>query len=197
MIENISVIVPLRPGAKIDANLKALLRHHFSDVYIIDQGGRAKNMNVGALRAAGTTFWFLHGDTSLTEENILALTRAVKARPNAIHYFNLKFDARGPVRMNAFGANLRSRIFKLPYGDQGLAFPAHLFHDLGGYNESAPYGEDMLLVKKAKRNGIKICYVKSTLITSADRYKHQGWLKTTLMFQWRMWVLILRSLRQR
>ena len=195
MIENISVIIPLRPGVNINSELKTLLQRHFLNVLIINRGGRAENMNIGASRAAGTTLWFLHGDTSLSEENILALVRAVKTHPNAIHYFNLKFDARGPVRMNAVGATLRSHIFKLPYGDQGLAFPAEVFHDLGGYDETAPYGEDMLLIRKAKKNGVKICPVQSTLITSADRYRHQGWLKTTLIFQWRMWALLFRSLR--
>jgi len=36
--------------------------------------------------------------------------------------------------LTAGWANLRSRIFNLPYGDQGLLVPSALYHKSGGYD---------------------------------------------------------------
>jgi GT2 family glycosyltransferase len=91
----------------------------------------------------------------------------------------------GLTCLNAWGANFRSKLFGAPFGDQGLCIRRDHFRKLGGYSEIAPYGEDLLLVWKARKVGIKLNRIASTLLTSPRKYQDYGWLKLTLLFQWR------------
>lgn len=143
--------------------------------------GRARQMNEGAKKACHSFLWFLHADSKVRFENVEVLKRALKINPTALSYFDLAFTD-GDLRMeiNALGARFRSRILGLPFGDQGFAISKKLFWDLGGYDESAPYGEDHLLVWAAKKQGVDLNPLKVSLGTSARKYLTQGWLKTTL-----------------
>jgi GT2 family glycosyltransferase len=69
----------------------------------------------------------------------------------------------------------------MPFGDQGFCISKTLFHEIGGYPEKAPYGEDLLFVWKAKETGVKLHHVPSKLITSARHYQETGWFKLTLL----------------
>jgi hypothetical protein len=106
-------------------------------------------------------------------------------------WFDLAFLEDGPrlVRLNAWGARLRSRVFGLPFGDQGLVLPAASFAALGGYDESVRYGEDHLLVWAAHAARLPVIPVGATLYTSARTYARNGWLLTTLCH----WMLTLRQ----
>ena len=54
----------------------------------------------------------------------------------ALYYFSLKFDDGRILRLNSLGANLRSRLFSLPYGDQGFCLSKELFLRIGGFPEN-------------------------------------------------------------
>jgi len=142
--------------------------------------GRARQMNEGAKEASHSFLWFLHADSQVQIENVQALKQALKANPESLSYFDLSFtDGDFRLKINAWGAWFRSRIFGLPFGDQGFVLSKKLFWDLGGYDESAPYGEDHLLVWAAKKQGVPLNPLKVPLGTSARKYLTQGWLKTT------------------
>ena len=108
----------------------------------------------------------------------------------ALYYFSLKFDDGRILRLNSLGANLRSRIFSLPYGDQGFCLSKELFLRIGGFPENVKYGEDLYFVLKTKRLGIPIINIPKYLITSSRKYLNNGWFITTLLHQWRL-ILIL------
>ena len=108
-----------------------------------------------------------------------------------MHYFDLAFQAapryRRLVCINAWGANLRSKLFKAPFGDQAFCMHRDIFRRLGGFNENVSYGEDLLLVRRARRNKVPLIPVHSPILTSPRKYIANGWLRLTLLYQWR-WI---------
>lgn len=149
--------------------------------------GRARQLNLGAKLAQRPFVWFLHADCRLDGDALIALEESLAAHPEAIHFFKLQFQNDGPrlVRLNAWGARVRSRCFGLPFGDQGFCLRRALFDRLGGFDERAAYGEDHLFVWAARRQRIPLRCVGATIATSARKYGERGWLKLTAIYAWR------------
>lgn len=143
--------------------------------------GRARQMNAGARAARGKFLWFLHADSRLPAATAPALLRTAAEYPDRLLYADLVFarDATPLMRLNQAGAWVRSRLLGLPFGDQGLGLSKSAFNDLGGYPEDAPYGEDHLLVWRARCSGRKLQPIRAPLLTSARKYRTGGWLSTT------------------
>jgi len=173
-------------------------------VDVLSPGGRARQMNVGASRASGDWLWFLHVDSLLAPQAVSQLVRFAHADCNALGYFRLKFRDDGPrlALLNAWGANLRSRVFGLPFGDQGFVLRRELFFRLGAYDETLPFGEDHLLVWRARQARVPLIRLRSTIATSARKYARYGWLRTTLRHlsltvrqAWPQWRRLKRQAR--
>lgn len=171
---------------------------------VLSPPGRARQMNVGAQAARGRWLWFLHADSGLGADALPALDALVARGHDTLGYFDLGFRDDGPwlARLNALGANLRSRWLGLPFGDQGLVLPAAWFVRLGGYDEQAAYGEDHLLVWRAHVAGLPVQRVGAALVTSARKYAVQGWWHTTrrhlvmtLRQAWPQWRALRRAKR--
>ncbi len=200
----VSVVVPLAPGEAewpvLVADLKAALPQGFEVLLtaadavavsavaghlkvrvVVCDGGRARQLNAGAREAKGSWLWFLHADSRLSAETVPTLLAFVADGRDALGWFDLAFRPGGPplMRLNAWGANLRSSWLGMPFGDQGLVLPSHCFATLGGYDETAPYGEDHLLVWAARRAGLPLKRVGARLLTSARKYERDGWAATT------------------
>ena len=157
------------------------------------QGGRGAQMNAAAATAKGDILWFVHADSRLTADTVERLRQSFSRAADALHYFDLRFyDGGLKMRINEFGVRLRCALFHNPFGDQALAMAAPTFAALGGFDENASYGEDHLLVLKARRQGRQIRRVGGVVGTSARRYTEQGWWRTLFLFQ-RLW---LRQWRQ-
>lgn len=148
--------------------------------------GRARQMNVGARAAHGHWLWFLHADSRLRAGTLAALQAFVASNRPALGYFGLRYRGDGPAlaHLNAWGANLRARWLGMPFGDQGFVLPAAWFERLGGYDENAAYGEDHLLVWRARLAGLPLVRIAASLETSARKYAENGWTRTTLRHAW-------------
>lgn len=160
------------------------------DIKIITaEKGRAKCLNKGANEAEGDYLWFVHADSRIPKYAYDELEKSLKRRPESLHYFNLRFLNDGPPLMilNEWGAKLRSLIFKAPFGDQGFCIKKELFDKIGGFPEDAEYGEDHLFTWYAKQNKIPLKKVDADLLTSARKYKENGWLNLTLQYQF-LWI---------
>ncbi|MBN3561352.1 glycosyltransferase [Aliamphritea spongicola] len=153
------------------------------------EAGRAKQMNAGAAAATGRFIWFLHLDSNIEPLHCLRLSERILQNSEALHYFPLAFksDGAGPMRLNQWGANVRSNLLRVPFGDQAFCLSARQFRQLGGYPEEAEYGEDHLLVWYARQAGITLCSTGIALPTSARKYASHGWLKLTLRYQY-LWL---------
>lgn len=151
--------------------------------------GRASQMNEAARQAKGEFLWFLHADSEISTNSISTLLKSLEKHPTDLHYFDLKFQSDGPVLMtlNRWGVWIRSHCLKMPFGDQGLSISAETFRELGGYDDSLPYGEDHDFVWRARIAGLKLRPVGATIRTSARKYRERGWLKTTCRHVWLTW----------
>lgn len=156
--------------------------------------GRGRQLNAGAARTQATWLWFVHADSRLDPQVLPQLQRWCAGRSRGLGYFKLGFLGDGPrlTRLNAFGANLRSRLFGLPYGDQGLCISAREFWHLGGFREDLARGEDLDFVVRARRIGLYPERIPGLIRTSARRYREHGWWRTT----WQHQLSARRLLRQ-
>lgn len=143
--------------------------------------GRARQLNAGAHASHAEWLWFLHADSSVSTKTLDAMRGFVHADQDAIGYFRLGFVEDGPrwMFLNAWGAALRSWLFGLPFGDQGLLLPRRVFEALECFDESVGKGEDHALIWTARAQGIPLRAIKATIRTSARRYAENGWWRTT------------------
>lgn len=209
MIADLAIIIPLAPGDTSWTTLLQDLMHLPAGVELIFTGpkppqaarptvsslagdrhriswirtplGRARQMNTAARATKRRFLWFLHADSRIDRASIDKLGRALTTTPGAIHYFDLAFDTGGLpfMALNNGGVWVRSHWLGMPFGDQGFCLERELFLLLGGYDEEAPYGEDHLLIWKARRAGVPIKCTGARLVTSPRKYQDRGWLATT------------------
>lgn len=146
--------------------------------------GRARQLNAGAAAAEGNYLWFVHSDSELPAASIAELEALLQRRPHReLWFFRLAFKNDGPLmmRLNALGANFRSGVLGMPFGDQGFMIERALFEELGGYDERCAYGEDHLFAWRCRRCGVTLHMFQGTIVTSARKYAQRGWLRTTLL----------------
>lgn len=143
--------------------------------------GLAIQMNAAAFQSRHTYLWFLHADSKVPKSSIAKLGTAFEKKPDALHYFNLRYLDDGPrwMFLNSLGAKYRSKILGLPFGDQGFAISRANFVRIGGFDESVNAGEDHNFVWRAYERGIKLHAISSPIFTSARRYEATGWGRTT------------------
>ncbi len=185
----LSIIIPLAPEETQQQKLLADLATSSLPTEIIQssQTSRATSLNFGAKQARGQWLWFLHADSRVNQDNLRALENSLNQdqQSAALHYFDLGFKDSGLLlKISALGANLRSRLLGCPYGDQGFCISKKTFLALDGFPENSLYGEDLLFVWRAHLARIPLRRIPSTLLTSARKYRQQGWLKVTLLHQW-------------
>jgi len=142
-------------------------------VVISGQKSRGGQLRRGCSIAQGEWLLVLHADTQLepgwTESVIDHLSRPTLK----VGYFKLAYRANGIApRIVATWANLRSRLFGLPYGDQGLLIAAKTLGSVGGFDD-IPLMEDVALIRKLRGQLTRLDGVAST---SAEKYIRQGWL---------------------
>lgn len=159
----------------------------WADKVIATQPGRGKQLNAGAQMAVGDILWFLHADSEPPVRGVAQILELLHNRPELSGgAFQLKFDRTSPsLRAIAWGANLRSRWFKMPWGDQGLFVRKSAFVVLGGFPDW-PVMEDFAFQSKLARYG-KTHLLKDKLTTSARRYEQLGTLRalqTNLQTLW-------------
>ncbi|MBO9398334.1 TIGR04283 family arsenosugar biosynthesis glycosyltransferase [Shimia sp. R9_2] len=135
---------------------------------------RGGQLRQGGELATGEWLLFVHADTVLSE-NWVEAVEARLGQPDKAGWFTLAFDTPGPAgRFVAGWANLRSRVFGLPYGDQALLISRRLYGQLGGYDD-IPLMEDVALARRLGRK--RLVHLDAVATTSAEKYRKQGWLR--------------------
>jgi len=153
---------------------------------ITSKSGRAVQMNTGARIASGATLLFLHADTTLSQEAIRRLPYLLQDRSLTCGAFTLGIRSPKKVyRLIETMANLRSRMTRLPYGDQAQFFKSDYFRKIGGYSE-IPLMEDVEIMQRVKKRNDTCRIVPEKVFTSARRWEKEGALYGTM----RNWTLI-------
>jgi rSAM/selenodomain-associated transferase 2 len=211
----LSIIVPVfREAATIDAFLAHLKRIDGgpqAEVIVVDgdpagsslsamtvpgvigltgPAGRGLQMNRGAARARGRILLFVHADTRLPQNALLQITSLAQSSRWAGGAFDLCIDSNRPIyRLIEQLASLRSRLTRIPYGDQAIFLRRDVFDRLGGFAE-IPIMEDVELMRRVKQAGLRIQIFPIPVCTSARRWEAEGIIACTL----RNWWLITRYL---
>ncbi len=153
-----------------DPALLALARH---GVRIVRSApGRGTQMNAGAAASSADWILFLHADSLLPSGWHDAL---LSAPPEARGgWFRFALDAHGwQARLVEWGVRWRVRLFRLPYGDQGIFVHRGTFEALGGF-APLPLLEDVAFVRRLVAAG-PVFEVPLSLVTSARRWERDGW----------------------
>ena len=148
--------------------------------------GRAIQMNQGANMAAGPVLLFLHADTLLPKGALDVVTSTMQNPQIVGGAFDLGIQSShwGYRIIEAVG-RLRSRVTRLPYGDQAIFVRKDYFHQIGGFSQ-IPIMEDVDLMQRIKKNGDAIEIISKSVKTSPRRWEKEGIVYGTL----RNWVLL-------
>lgn len=205
---SLSIIIPVREGETAHKDLVCslnALQDSQLEVIVTKGNSRANAMNKGVLRAQNKFLWFVHADTKVEKTHINVLKKSCYTHPESLHYFDLSFAKDGPFLslLNAWGANIRSRVLSLPWGDQAFCCSQEVFQKIGPYDEAVTYGEDHLLVWSAHHKNIQVKSLRETIETSAREYQKKGWLALTLKRQYlwlkqalpQLWTLIKKRIK--
>jgi len=155
---------------------------------ISSEKGRAKQMNAGALVAKGEVLIFLHADTELPLSALKRLNEFINRSEYVGGAFdlNIKSDKR-IYRVIAFLGSLRSRLNRIPYGDQAIFVRRNYFNKIGGYKD-IPLMEDVELMRRIKRSGKKILIVHDQVMTSPRRWEEEG-VTYCILRNWTLQIL--------
>jgi rSAM/selenodomain-associated transferase 2 len=157
---------------------------------VLSEKGRGVQLNRGAAIAAGDLLLFLHADTVLPPAALERIAEAMADEDCVGGAFDLSIASRGAgFRAIETVANLRSRLTRIPYGDQAIFIRASLFRGLGGFKE-IPIMEDVELMQRIKRQGGRIVIFRELVLTSGRRWEKEGLLFGTLR-NWSLRALYL------
>jgi len=160
----------------------AALAEPLADKVLVMEAGRARQMNAGAGVAGGEVFLFFHADSRLDEDGFRELIGALEDPTVVGGAFRLAIDSSRPsLRIVAAAANWRTRLTRIPYGDQGIFVRRSVFEGLGGYPD-LPVMEDLEFARRLNRAG-KIALLSRPMITSSRRWDKEGVGYTTLRNQ--------------
>jgi hypothetical protein len=99
--------------------------------------------------------------------------------------FDLGFDTKRSIfRVTESYVFFRTRLTRVPFGDQAIFIRSDYFRHLGGYRE-VPIMEDVDLMKRIRRKGGRIRIIPEKVSTSPRRYEREGVLACTF----RNWAL--------
>ncbi len=153
---------------------------------LLSEPGRGRQLNRGAGAASGEVLIFLHADTKLPPEALISIGETLRDHRLAGGAFDLAIDSpRSVFRLIERVASIRTRLTRIPYGDQAIFLRRARFQCLGGFRD-LPIMEDVDLMRRLKQAGGRIAILPDRAVTSARRWEQEGVLTTTL----RNWSLV-------
>lgn len=148
--------------------------------------GRAVQQNTGAAAASGEVLLFQHADNRCAPASVDQIRAALADSRVLGGAFRQRIEADGLLfRLLEFGNALRVRLFRLPYGDQGIFLRREVFDRLGGFPE-VPLLEDVLLMQSFRRLGRPVL-LSGPHYVSPRRWQARGIVRQTL----RNWGILL------
>ncbi len=211
--ESLSIIIPTHNEAQNIANLIAKLRSENPSEIIIADGGstdktaqiaaraganvietrgsRSHQMNEAAKTATGAYLLFLHADTTPPDNFPRIISEALSRANVAAGAFAFKLDHLLPAAplIEALVA-LRCKLFRKPYGDQGLFLRKTLFEKVNGFPNQRCL-EDLAITKRLQRFGT-IVTVPAPAVTSSRRWRKGGVVRTFIRHQFMLGAYTLR-----
>lgn len=146
-------------------------------------GSRGMRLDRAARVSRGEILFFVHAD-SRPPEGALEAIRETLETGAAAGSFSLAYEEATPgLSWIAWWANLRSRLFGLPFGDQGLFCRREAYERSGGFHD-LPVCDDLDIVLRLRRVG-RLHVRPEKTFTSPRRYRESGTLRQVLR-NWRV-----------
>ena len=150
--------------------------------------GRARQMNAGALEAAGDVLLFLHADTLLPANALESILNALSNPKCVAGCFRLRFDGTS-LLLRIYAALTLLPLKSLCFGDRAHFMLRSAYEAVGGFPEM-PVFEDLEMVKRVSRVGM-FHLLPESVTTSARRFAAAGPLRQQLLnaFLWTRYQL--------
>jgi rSAM/selenodomain-associated transferase 2 len=148
-------------------------------VKVISGRGRARQMNSGATLASGDVLLFLHADTLLPKDALAMITSTMSVGRFVAGAFDLGIDTgRRIFRITEKYVFLRTRLTRIPFGDQAIFMRREYFEKIGGYQD-IPLMEDVEIMRRIRKRGDRICIIPAKVLTSPRRWEREGIFSST------------------
>lgn len=148
--------------------------------------GRGRQQRLAAANATGDVILFLHADTWLPDEALMAMDRALDHPSVVGGGFWKVFRAPTPLmRGSRLKCWFRLKLGGLILGDQALFVRRTVLERIGGVPDR-PLMEEFELCRKLRREG-RLVLAPATVVTSERRFRKLGVLRTYA----RMWRVSL------
>ncbi len=185
-----TIIVDAHPKGTTLQAIEVQPSPHFVIKTVQTEKGRGLQMNRGVELATGPILLFLHADTLLPSGAFDALMTVLKNS----HLVGGAFDMH--IRSKRWGyrvieavGSIRSRLTRLPYGDQAIFIRKAYFDLIGGFNPF-PIMEDVDLMQRIKKRGDRIQIISTPVQTDPRRWEKEGLIYGTLR-NWALMILFL------
>jgi len=156
-------------------------------IKIVSERGRGRQMNAGASASKKDILLFLHADTKLPDNALKKISDVILNNRFVGGAFDLGIESdRYIYRIIEKIVYYRTRITKIPYGDQAIFIKKDFFKEMNGYKE-IPIMEDVELMLRIKRLKKNIFIIPDKVKTSSRRWEKEGIIYCTL----RNWLLII------
>jgi len=147
---------------------------------VLGEKSRGSQMNQGAALANGDVVLFLHADTLLSHDALDQIFTATKQHDIVGGAFDLGIQSEKNIfRLIAKVASIRSRLTRIPYGDQAIFLKKRFFDHIGGFKD-IPIMEDVELMQRVKKTGKKIKFISRRVQTDSRRWEKEGIVYCTL-----------------
>lgn len=142
---------------------------------------RALQMNYGAGVAKGDTLLFLHADTVIDINTLDSIENKLKDNNFIGGCLTQQIDKDGFIYrfIETFG-NIRARLSKVFYGDQGIFVKKVLFFKIGCFPEVAIM-EEIIFSKKLRKLG-KTVVLPDKILASPRRWEKKGIINSIFLY---------------
>ena len=158
-------------GGSTDATVELLRTRGYP--VLTGAKGRGKQCNLAAAHAKGEVLFFLHADSAVEPDVLSHIQAAVDGGARwgclTITFDNTRFPYCGGILIS----NLRAKVGRIVFGDQGMFFTRSLFAAIGGF-PPLPIMEDYELSLRLKARHIPPVVVKSPIVASVRRFEAGG-----------------------
>lgn len=138
---------------------------------------RATQLNLGAQKASGDIFYFLHADARPIADFANVIVQQV-SKGRQVGCFRYRFDTKNRLlKINSWFTRFNSLLSG--GGDQSLFIKKSFFEALGGFDESYCIMEDFELVQRIRQKS-DFHVLPCKLTVSARKYTENSWLKVQL-----------------
>lgn len=153
---------------------------------VVSERGRGVQLNRGAAASKGEILWFLHADIGPPNDADVCILEAIDDPRVIGGAFRFRLmETRwygGPL---AFSINLRSRLLRLPFGDQGYFIRRSVFEKVGGFPDT-PIMEDVGFMDRIRGEG-EFVLLNAAVAVSSRRWDREGFIRATLR-NWRVFI---------